>query len=169
PGLYYRRAGGVVQGRHWKRGPPQDENKVGLVASFEGKRVAVLGGAGFIGSHLCERLIAEGAAQVVCVDNLVTGSLENVAPLRGTNRFSEILEDITERLNVQGPLDFVFNLASPASPVDYGRLPIETLRVGSLGTENALRLAERTGAVFLQASTSEVYGDPLVHPQREDY
>ena len=136
---------------------------------FEGKRVAVLGGAGFIGSHLCERLITEGAAQVICVDNLVTGCSENVAPIRGHKGFAEIREDITDRVSIEGPLDFLFNLASPASPVDYGRLPIETLRVGSLGTENALRLAHQKDAVFVQASTSEVYGDPLVHPQREDY
>jgi dTDP-glucose 4,6-dehydratase len=139
------------------------------VSSFDGKLVAVLGGSGFIGSHLCERLIADGARQVICVDNLSTGRSANLAALRSGNRLIEIRHDITREFSVDGPLDYVFNLASPASPVDYGRLPIETLRAGSMGTEKGLRLAESKGAVFVQASTSEVYGDPLVHPQREDY
>jgi dTDP-glucose 4,6-dehydratase len=139
------------------------------VLSFDGKRVAVLGGAGFIGSHLCERLIADGASQVICVDNFLTGRTENLANLSGNKRFQELRHDTTVELVVDGALDYIFNLASPASPADYSRLPIETLRVGSLGTENGLRLAVSKGAVFVQASTSEVYGDPLVHPQREDY
>lgn len=133
------------------------------------KRVVVLGGAGFIGSHLCERLLADGAAAVVAVDNLCTGRRENLRWLDGQPGFSLLVQDVVEGLRVEGPLDFVFNLASPASPADYHRLPLETLRVGSVGTENGLRLALEKGAVFLQASTSEIYGDPLVHPQREDY
>ncbi len=135
---------------------------------MRGKRAAVLGGAGFVGSHLCERLLEDGAA-VVAVDNFLTGSEENLRGLRGRAGFEFLRQDIVEGLSVQGPLDYVFNLASPASPIDYAQLPLETLRVGSIGTENALKLAEATGAVFLQASTSEVYGDPLVHPQHEGY
>jgi len=128
----------------------------------------VLGGAGFVGSHLCERLLDDGAA-VVAVDNFLTGSEENLRGLRGRPGFEFLKQDIVEGISVQGPLDYVFNLASPASPIDYAQLPLETLRVGSIGTENALKLAEAKGAVFLQASTSEVYGDPLVHPQHEGY
>ncbi|HLL52469.1 MAG TPA: UDP-glucuronic acid decarboxylase family protein [Myxococcaceae bacterium] len=136
---------------------------------MKGKRVAVLGGAGFIGSHLCERLLSDGAAHVVVVDNLLTGREANLEGLRGRPGFTFQKQDIVDGLDVEGPLDFVFNLASPASPIDYLKIPIETMRVGSIGTENALKLAEKKGAVFLQASTSEVYGDPLVHPQTEDY
>jgi dTDP-glucose 4,6-dehydratase len=128
-----------------------------------------MGGSGFIGSHLCERLFAEGAARVVSVDNLITGNPENLNGIRGRPSFEDIRHDVTEPFSIEGPLDFVFNLASPASPVDYHQLPLETLRAGSLGTEHGLRVAEAKGAVFFQASTSEVYGDPLVHPQREDY
>jgi dTDP-glucose 4,6-dehydratase len=135
---------------------------------MRGKRAAVLGGAGFVGSHLCERLLDDGAA-VVCVDNYITGSERNLHTLRGRPGFEDVRQDIVDGLEVDGPLDYVFNMASPASPIDYAQLPLETLRVGSLGTENGLRLAERKGAVFLMASTSEIYGDPLVHPQREDY
>ena len=137
--------------------------------TFQGKRAVVLGGAGFLGSHLCERLFNDGAAEVVAVDNFLTGAERNLATLHGRVGFSFIKQDIVDALEVAGPVHFVFNLASPASPIDYAQLPIETLRVGSLGTENGLKLAEAKGAVFLQASTSEVYGDPLVHPQREDY
>jgi dTDP-glucose 4,6-dehydratase len=136
--------------------------------SMEGRRAVVLGGAGFVGSHLCERLLAEGAS-VVAVDNYLTGSEANLRPLLGRPGFEFLRQDITEGLSVEGLVHYVFNLASPASPIDYAKLPLETLRVGSVGTENGLRLAEAHGAVFLQASTSEVYGDPLVHPQREDY
>ncbi|WP_224246216.1 UDP-glucuronic acid decarboxylase family protein [Hyalangium gracile] len=135
---------------------------------MRGKRAAVLGGAGFVGSHLCERLLDDGAA-VVAVDNFLTGTEENLRTLRGRPGFEFQKQDIVEGLSVPGPVDFVFNMASPASPIDYAQLPLETLRVGSLGTENALKLAEARGAVFLQASTSEVYGDPLVHPQHEGY
>jgi len=136
---------------------------------MKGKRVAVLGGAGFIGSHVCERLLSDGAAHVWAVDNLITGREANLAGLLGRPGFSFVKQDITEGLSLEGPVDFVFNLASPASPIDYLKIPLETLRVGSLGTENGLKLALLKGAVFLQASTSEIYGDPLVHPQREDY
>ncbi len=135
---------------------------------MRGKRAAVLGGAGFVGSHLCERLLDDGAA-VVAVDNFLTGAEQNLRTLRGRPGFEFLKKDIVEGLSVEGPLDYVFNLASPASPIDYAHLPLETLRVGSIGTENALKLAEAKGAVFLQASTSEVYGDPLVHPQHESY
>jgi dTDP-glucose 4,6-dehydratase len=137
--------------------------------SIRGKQCLVMGGAGFIGSHLCERLFAEGAERVVTVDNLLTGNTANLATLAGRSGFEDIRQDVSEPFVVKGGLDFVFNLASPASPVDYHQLPLETLRAGSRGTEHGLRVAEAAGAVFLQASTSEVYGDPLVHPQREDY
>ncbi len=138
------------------------------MTSMRGKRAAVLGGAGFVGSHLCERLLDDGAS-VVCVDNYLTGSEQNLRTLRGRAGFEDIRRDIVDGLEVDGPLDFVFNMASPASPIDYAQLPLETLRVGSIGTENGLKLAKAKGAVFLMASTSEIYGDPLVHPQREDY
>ncbi len=138
------------------------------MSKLSGKRAVVLGGSGFVGSHLCERLLVEGAA-VVSVDNLITGSEANLAHLRARADFQDLRQDITEGLSVQGPVDYVFNLASPASPIDYAQLPLETLRVGSVGTENGLRLAKEKGARFLQASTSEVYGDPHVHPQSEDY
>jgi dTDP-glucose 4,6-dehydratase len=134
-----------------------------------GKRLVVLGGAGFLGSHLCERLLEDGAAEVISIDNFLTGSERNLAELPRLGRFQSIRHDITAPPRISGPVDYVFNLASPASPLDYARLPIETLRVGSLGTENGLILARDKGAVFLQASTSEVYGDPLVHPQHEEY
>ncbi len=137
--------------------------------SIRGTRSAVLGGAGFIGSHLCERLLAEGASSVVAVDNLVTGSAENLRELERDERFSYVQQDVCEPFDLDGPLDFVFNLASPASPVDYTKHWLETMRTGAQGTENALLLAERKKAMFLQASTSEIYGDPLEHPQREDY
>jgi dTDP-glucose 4,6-dehydratase len=137
--------------------------------SMKGQRVVVLGGAGFLGSHLCDRLLEDGAAGVVSVDNYLTGAERNVAHLRGRAGFESMRQDITEGLSVEGPVHYVFNMASPASPIDYAKLPLETMRVGSVGTENGLKLAELKGAVFLQASTSEIYGDPLVHPQREDY
>ncbi|WP_045879339.1 UDP-glucuronic acid decarboxylase family protein [Pseudofrankia sp. DC12] len=131
-------------------------------------RVAITGGAGFLGSHLCERLLADGA-EVICVDNFVTGRPENVEHLLTDRRFRLIDRDVTEFLHVPGPLDAVLHFASPASPVDYYRLPIETLMVGSAGTRNALGLARAKGARFLLASTSEAYGDPKVHPQPESY
>jgi len=138
------------------------------VTDMRGKRAAVLGGAGFVGSHLCERLLADGA-RVVCVDNFITGRRDNVRPMEAHAAFSFVEHDITRPIPVDGPVQLVFNLASPASPIDYEKLPLETMRVGSAGTENALVLARDARAVMLQASTSEIYGDPLVHPQREDY
>lgn len=131
-------------------------------------RILVTGGAGFIGSHVCERLIAEGH-NVVAMDNFITGSRNNIAHLVGHPRFEFIEQDIIDECWVDGPLDAVMNLASPASPVGYLDNPIETMRVGSHGTYNALELARAKRARFLQASTSEVYGDPLEHPQKESY
>ena len=127
----------------------------------------VTGGAGFLGSHLCERLICEGH-QVICVDNLDTGSLQNVEHIRG-DAFEFRNLDCTEFIDIPGKVDYVFHLASPASPIDYLRLPLHTLKVGSYGTHNALGMAKFKRARFLLASTSEVYGDPLVHPQPETY
>ncbi|MEV0639319.1 UDP-glucuronic acid decarboxylase family protein [Streptomyces sp. NPDC050619] len=131
-------------------------------------RAVVTGGAGFIGSHLCERLLAAGHA-VVCVDNFLTSSVKNVEHLTDHSRFRLECRDITQGLDVSGPVDAVFHLASPASPVDYLRLPLETMRVGSAGTWNALDLAATKDARFLLSSTSESYGDPQVHPQTESY
>ncbi len=131
-------------------------------------RVLITGGAGFIGSHLCERFLAEGH-EVICVDNFITGNADNIAALFADRRFSFIHQDITQYIYVKGPLDSILHFASPASPVDYLELPIQTLKVGSLGTHKALGLAKEKGARFLLASTSEVYGDPLVHPQNEEY
>src|SRR5438874_2720308 len=127
----------------------------------------VTGGAGFLGSHLCDFLVADGY-RVICVDNLETGSLQNVEHLRGES-FVFLNHDITQHLEIAEPIDFVYHLASPASPIDYMRLPLHTLKVGSYGTHNALGLAKYKRARFLLASTSEVYGDPLVHPQPETY
>jgi dTDP-glucose 4,6-dehydratase len=131
-------------------------------------RAVVTGGAGFLGSHLCERLLADGW-QVICVDNLVTGSANNVAHLQGRDGFQSIQHNVNEPLYLDEPIDAVLHFASPASPVDYGDHPIATLKVGTLGTHNMLGLARAKGAVFFLASTSEVYGDPLVHPQPETY
>jgi dTDP-glucose 4,6-dehydratase len=131
-------------------------------------RTLITGGAGFLGSHLCDRLIQEGH-QVICLDNLITGRINNIAHLIGRDGFRFVKQDVTEYLQIDDPLDCILHFASPASPVDYQRLPIQTLKVGSLGTHKALGLAKAKGARFLLASTSEVYGDPLVHPQREDY
>jgi dTDP-glucose 4,6-dehydratase len=131
-------------------------------------RVLVTGGAGFIGSHLCERLLADGH-DVIAMDNLITGSTDNIAHLAGERSFKFIHHDVTDYVYVPGEVDAVMHLASPASPVDFARIPIQILKVGSLGTHNALGLALAKGARFLLASTSEVYGDPLVHPQPESY
>ncbi|MFC6080392.1 UDP-glucuronic acid decarboxylase family protein [Sphaerisporangium aureirubrum] len=132
------------------------------------RRVVVTGGAGFLGSHLCERLLAEGAS-VICMDNFLTGSPGNVEHLLGRPRFRLIECDLTGYVHVPGPVDLVLHFASAASPVDYLRHPIATLKVGSIGTLHALGLAREKGARFVLASTSEVYGDPLEHPQRETY
>ncbi len=131
-------------------------------------RGVITGGAGFLGSHLCERLLAEGY-EVVCVDNLLTGREENVAHLLGRPDFEFLRHDVSKPFEVSGPVDVVLHFASPASPIDYLELPIQTLKVGSLGTHNALGLAKAKRARFLLASTSEVYGDPKEHPQKESY
>ena len=131
-------------------------------------RVLITGGAGFIGSHLCERFLAEGD-DVICMDNLLTGSADNVAHLFSDRRFTFIQQDVTTYIYVKGPVDAILHFASPASPIDYLELPIQTLKVGSLGTQKALGLAKEKNARYLLASTSECYGDPLVHPQNEEY
>jgi dTDP-glucose 4,6-dehydratase len=128
----------------------------------------ITGGAGFLGSHLGDRLLAEGH-RVVAMDNLITGSLDNIAHHSGDSDFEFIEHDVSKFISYPGELDYIFHFASPASPFDYLELPIQTLKVGSLGTHNALGLARAKGATILLASTSEVYGDPLIHPQREDY
>src|SRR5213078_955800 len=131
-------------------------------------RVLITGGAGFIGSHLCERFLAEGD-DVICMDNFLTGTPDNVAHLSADRRFTFIQQDVTTYIYVKGPVDAILHFASPASPVDYLEFPIPTLKVGSLGTHKALGLAKEKRARLLLASTSEVYGDPLQHPQSEDY
>jgi dTDP-glucose 4,6-dehydratase len=130
-------------------------------------RIVVTGAAGFIGSHLCETLLARGDS-VIGIDNLVTGDLNNIAHLRALD-FQFIRHDVTQYIDVDGPVEYVLHWASPASPIDYLELPIQTLKVGSLGTHNALGLAKKKGATFVLASTSEIYGDPLEHPQKETY
>jgi len=131
-------------------------------------RILVTGGAGFLGSHLCDRLLAEGHA-VVAMDNLITGNTRNIAHLAGRDGFVFIKHDVTNYIYVDGSIDAVLHFASPASPIDYLQLPIQTLKVGALGTHKTLGLAKARGARYLLASTSEVYGDPKVHPQTEDY
>ncbi len=131
-------------------------------------RVLITGGAGFIGSHLCDRFLADGHA-VVCMDNLLTGSLDNIEHLFGRDGFTFVKHDVTNFIHVPGPVDAVLHFASPASPVYYLKYPIQTLKVGALGTHKALGLAKDKNARFLLASTSECYGDPLVHPQPESY
>lgn len=131
-------------------------------------RTVITGGAGFLGSHLCDRFLNEGS-EVICIDNFITGSPANVEHLRSSAKFMLLRHDISHPLEIDGPVDHVLHFASPASPVDYLRHPIPTLKVGSLGTHNALGLAKLKRARFLLASTSEVYGDPQIHPQREDY
>jgi len=130
-------------------------------------RALVTGGAGFLGSHLCDLLLAKGY-EVLCVDNLITGNEQNIAGIK-TDRFSFIRHDVTKPLYIEEKIDFIFHLASPASPIDYLDLPIQTLKVGALGTHNMLGLAKEKDARFLLASTSEVYGDPRVNPQSEEY
>jgi dTDP-glucose 4,6-dehydratase len=130
--------------------------------------IIVTGGAGFLGSHLCDSLIAEGHV-VICVDNLITGDVDNINHLISNPNFKYLKQDIVAPLIIEGHVDYVLNFASPASPIDYLKYPIETLTVGSSGTLNALQLAKEKGAKFLFASTSEVYGDPLQSPQKEEY
>jgi len=132
------------------------------------ERTLITGGAGFLGSHLCDFLLEKGH-EVICIDNLLTGDMENISHLLGHKRFRFIQYDVTNYLHVDGPLHNILHFASPASPIDYLKMPIQTLKVGSLGTHKALGLAKAKGARFLLASTSECYGDPLVHPQSEDY
>ncbi|MCC7013689.1 MAG: SDR family oxidoreductase [Planctomycetes bacterium] len=136
--------------------------------SSQKSRVVITGGAGFLGSHLCDRFLAEGW-EVICMDNLITGDLRNIEHLSARSDFHFYHQDVTEFIHVPGKIDAVMHFASPASPVDYLELPIQTLKVGALGTHKALGLAREKNARFLLASTSECYGDPLVHPQREDY
>ncbi len=131
-------------------------------------RVVVTGGAGFLGSHLCDRLLARGD-EVVCIDNFATGARSNIAHLSEHRGFRLVEQDVSNHVDVDGAVDAVLHFASPASPVDYLEMPIQTLKVGSLGTHNSLGLAKAKQAAFLLASTSEVYGDPLVHPQAESY
>ncbi len=131
-------------------------------------RTLITGGAGFLGSHLCDRFIADGH-EVICMDNLITGNPDNIAHLMGHERFSFVKHDVSTFIYVAGELDYILHFASPASPIDYLKLPIQTLKVSSLGSHNALGLAKAKGARMLIASTSEVYGDPQVHPQPETY
>ena len=131
-------------------------------------RSIVTGGAGFLGSHLCDRLLKEGH-EVVCIDNLLTGDTANIAHLSGNKNFKFIYHDVTNYIFIDGDVDFIYHFASPASPIDYLKVPIQTLKVGSLGTHKALGLAKAKKARFFLASTSETYGDPLVHPQTEEY
>ncbi|MGA1844375.1 MAG: UDP-glucuronic acid decarboxylase family protein [bacterium] len=130
-------------------------------------RVLITGGAGFLGSHLCDLFLARGH-EVICMDNLITGTIENIDHIR-SEHFLFIKQDVTNYIYIDGPVDYILHFASPASPIDYQELPIQTLKVGSLGTHKALGLAKEKKARFLLASTSEVYGDPLIHPQPEDY
>jgi dTDP-glucose 4,6-dehydratase len=139
-----------------------------VAATEKHPRAVVTGGAGFLGSHLCDRLLLRGY-EVIAMDNLITGDTSNIAHLMGNERFRFVHHDVTEYIFLDGPVDCILHFASPASPIDYLRFPIQTLKVGSLGTHKALGLAKHKHARFLLASTSEVYGDPLLHPQPESY
>ena len=131
-------------------------------------KVLITGGSGFLGSHLCERFLNDGFS-VIAMDNLITGDIENIKHLLSDNNFEFINHDITKHIEIPGKIDFILNFASPASPIDYLQIPIQTLKVGSIGTHNCLGLAKRKNAKILVASTSEIYGDPLIHPQNEEY
>ncbi len=133
-----------------------------------GKRVLITGAAGFLGSHLCDRFIKEGC-RVIAMDNLITGDLKNIVHLQQLEQFEFIKHDVTKHIEIAGALDYILHFASPASPIDYLKIPIQTLKVGAMGTHNCLGLAKAKNARMLVASTSEVYGDPLVHPQNEEY
>ena len=135
---------------------------------MQSKRVLVTGAAGFLGSHLCDRFIKEGYS-VIAMDNLITGDLRNIEHLFKLEQFEFYHHDITKFIHIPGPLDYIMHFASPASPIDYLKIPIQTLKVGAMGTHNCLGLAKAKGARILVASTSEVYGDPLIHPQTEEY
>ncbi len=135
---------------------------------MKGKRVLITGGAGFLGSHLCDRFLKEGC-KVIAMDNLITGNKNNLVHLNSNPEFEFRLHDITKYIEIEGELDYILNFASPASPIDYLKIPIQTLKVGALGTLNCLGLAKAKSARILVASTSEIYGDPLVHPQTEEY
>ncbi len=139
-----------------------------MVRSHQTRTVVITGGAGFIGSHLCERFLGEGV-RVICVDNFLTGSMDNLRPFLKMSRFKLIRHDVSKPFKIAGKVDALFHFASPASPPDYLKHPIKTLKVGSLGTHNALGMAWAKRAIFVMASTSEVYGDPEVHPQTESY
>lgn len=139
-----------------------------MPTSSSSPTTVITGGAGFLGSHLCDYLLARGH-RVIALDNLITGNVANIEHLAGNERFRFIKHDVTEYLYLPGEIDYIFHFASPASPIDYLELPIQTLKVGALGTHKALGLARAKGARFLLASTSEVYGDPLEHPQQETY
>ena len=130
-------------------------------------RTLITGGAGFLGSHLCDYLLNKGH-EVICMDNLITGSLNNIKHIKN-DKFKFIKHNVTKFINIEGSLNYILHFASPASPIDYLKFPIPTLKVGALGTHNALGLAKKKNSIFLTASTSEVYGDPLIHPQEEDY
>jgi dTDP-glucose 4,6-dehydratase len=132
------------------------------------KKALITGGAGFIGSHICDRLLDEGF-YVICMDNLLTGSMKNIEHLMENKNFEYVNHDVTKYIEVEGGLDYILHFASPASPIDYLKLPIQTLKVGALGTHNTLGLAKAKKSIYMLASTSEVYGDPLVHPQPETY
>ena len=144
------------------------ERSKGSIMTKRKKVVLITGGAGFLGSHLCDRFIGDGL-KVLCVDNLITGSLKNIEHLKRDKNFEFIKHDVSKDLHVKGGIDYVLHFASPASPIDYLMYPIPTLKVGSLGAHNTLGLAKLKKARYLIASTSEVYGDPLVHPQKETY
>ena len=147
---------------------PADSTATAAKPRSKNPTTVVTGGAGFLGSHLTDRLLKEGH-KVIGVDNLITGNTKNIEHLAGDDRYRFIRANVSEYIFVPGDVDYVFHFASPASPIDYLELPIPTLKVGALGTHNALGLAKDKGATFLLASTSECYGDPLVHPQKEDY